>query len=134
IENLTAGTYFLSLLDSNLCAFQDSIVLTQPDSLFAVITATNILCFGDNNGTIEALITGGTTPYTSNWSGPDGFSSSDLILIDLIPGDYTLSVLDSNGCAYNTTVLIATPEELNVTLAQATDALCNTDDSGSIST
>jgi gliding motility-associated-like protein len=134
IENLEAGTYFLTLLDSNLCAYQDSIVLTQPDSLFAEITATNILCFGDNNGTIEALITGGTTPYTSNWSGPDGFSSSDLILIDLIPGDYTLSVLDSNGCAYNTTVLIATPEELNVTLAQVTDALCNTDNSGSIST
>lgn len=132
IENLAAGTYFLTLLDSNLCSVSDSIALTQPDSLFAEITATNVLCFGDNNGTIETLINGGTTPYTINWSGPNGFNSSELLLSDLIPGDYNLSVIDSNGCSSSTTIIITTPDELSVSLLQLTDALCNTDDSGSI--
>jgi gliding motility-associated-like protein len=132
IENLAAGTYFLTLLDSNLCALQDSIVLTQPDSLFAEINATSVLCFGEENGTIEAIINGGTSPYTASWTGPDGFSSSELTLINLIPGDYNLSVADSNGCAYNTIVTIINPDPLGVSLTQMTDALCNTDNSGSI--
>jgi gliding motility-associated-like protein len=131
IENLAAGTYFLTLTDSNFCAIQDSIVLTQPDSLFAAITATNVLCFGDENGTIEAIINGGTAPFTSSWTGPDGFSSSELTLENLLPGSYNLSVADSNGCVYNTAVLISVPEVLSVTLIQAMDALCNTDNSGS---
>jgi gliding motility-associated-like protein len=132
ISNLVAGTYFITVLDSNFCLLQDSIILTQPDSIFTTIAATDILCFSNDDGTIEATISGGTAPYASQWSGPNGFSSTDLMLNDLLPGNYILVVTDSLGCTTQSEVVIASPDELEVTLVNAVDALCNTDNSGSI--
>jgi hypothetical protein len=46
------------------------------------------------DGIIEAAISGGTAPYTYNWSNGDSYN----MIVYLNPGDYSLNVTDANGC------------------------------------
>ncbi|MEH6537443.1 MAG: hypothetical protein V7719_13680, partial [Psychroserpens sp.] len=77
------------------------------------INQNNILCFGENTGSINATVNGGIPPYTYNWSGPDLFSATTEDISDLYAGAYTLVVTDSNLCQSTSTfinVLLIEPE------------------------
>lgn len=51
-----------------------------------------------------SYVTGGTAPYTYQWTGPNGFTSNSPNLFDIPCCDvYTLTVTDNNGCTYTTT-------------------------------
>ncbi|GAO28141.1 large repetitive protein [Geofilum rubicundum JCM 15548] len=56
-------------------------------------------CFGDNNGAIDINVTGGTAPYTYQWTGPGNLLvPTDQDQAALSGGDYYVSVTDANGC------------------------------------
>jgi hypothetical protein len=43
--------------------------------------------------------TGGVAPYTFYWKGPNNYTSTDSVLLDiLVVGDYTVVSTDKNGC------------------------------------
>jgi len=89
-----------------------------PQLSFDVVSSS---CFEGDNGTITTTITGGTEPYLSTWSGPDGFTSSELILIDLAPGAYSLTVTDQNQCmTVGPEIFITGPELLTASLDEIT--------------
>lgn len=52
----------------------------------------------ENNGSIEAVVSGGSGSYDFSWSGPDSYESTDPDIDGLSGGTYTLTVTDSNGC------------------------------------
>ncbi len=54
---------------------------------------TDVLCHGDYQGSIELQISGGTEPYTVNWS----HGASGSILTGLSNGSYFVQVVDANG-------------------------------------
>ena len=88
--------------------------MLSPSSAVSVTSAiTDLLCNGDDTGEINILITGGTSPYQTNWSGPNGFSSSNEDLINLDTGLYVLDIIDSNGCLLNgSTFNVLQPDSL----------------------
>jgi hypothetical protein len=43
-------------------------------------------------------VTGGTPPYSYFWTGPNGFTSTNKDIFNLIDGLYQLTVTDANGC------------------------------------
>lgn len=103
ITGLTSGSYHVSVDDANGCAAVLTHVITGPAVLAASLVpsvhgGTNISCSGANDGSINATITGGTTPYTYQWSGPNGFTAATEDIAGLAPGNYTLLVTDLNGC------------------------------------
>jgi hypothetical protein len=64
------------------------------------------------DGTASLNITGGTAPYTVNWSnGSTGTGVSGICM-----GTYSVSVTDANGCSWDTEVTINNPEELDLDL------------------
>lgn len=73
---------------------------------------TDSICDG-NNGAISITSISGTGPYTYQWTGPGGFSSTDSDLEGLISGDYTLVVTDANGCTGTTTVFVDSVPDAN---------------------
>ena len=103
IINRPAGTYNVTITDANGCTFPlVNMVITQPSSLVAVtpVGTTNVLCFGDANGSIDITATGGTPPYTYGWN--TGATTQDIS--GLNPGDYNVVVTDANGCSITSNI------------------------------
>ena len=70
---------------------------------------TDILCFDENNGSIDINILGGLPPYQIDWSGPNNFTSDQTNLTNLLPGIYTVNIIDDFGTTATETFEIAAP-------------------------
>lgn len=132
VDSLSAGNYLLTITDSIGCQITDTLEIIQPDSIIASLNAVNALCFDSNDGEISAAFLGGTAPFETLWSGPDGFSDTTATIAGLLPGEYNLTYFDSNGCSGTLQAVITAPDSLTVSIISITDALCNTDNSGAI--
>ncbi len=99
LTDLAAGTYHLIGMDDSGCIINKDVVLEQPDSLFLVegliVNSNDSLA----DGQVQITVHGGTYPYTYEWQGPDGFSSSQEDIYNVENGEYTLTVIDANGCS-----------------------------------
>ena len=94
---------------------------------------SSITCFEKNDGSIITTISGGTEPYTSLWSGPGGFSSTEPMLYDLAPGSYSLVVTDVFQCADSAQdIMISQPDQLVATVEQVTHLTSYEANDGSI--
>lgn len=98
-ENLEAGTYDMYVTDANGCLIQviQSLVIVEPTPVTVIVDEVG----GDGgNGTgfISVSADGGTAPYSFSWTGPDGYTSIDEDIIDLLTGEYVVTVTDENGC------------------------------------
>jgi hypothetical protein len=95
IGQLPAGTYACAITDHNGCVSLVSIPVNQPDTLIAIATqVVDATGPAQNNGSITIEVTGGTAPYAIAWNnGATGTSIEGLI-----PGEYTYTITDANGC------------------------------------
>ena len=122
--NLCDGSYIITVTDDNNCQVKDSVVITQPDEL--VIDSNsfeNLKCFQDNSGSIFVSATGGTPFYTFNWT-PN--VSSAPTANALAAGNYSLQVVDQNGCATNENWVLMEPPLLTG-IPSSEDATCSMD-------
>ncbi len=119
--NLIAGTYTVTITDSLSCTTTASITITEPPLLTAAASGTNVSCFGGNNGTATATVTGGTPPYSYLWSNGQVTNPA----INLIAGTYTVTVTDSNLCTVTASVIITEPaERLQAIITSHTNVTC----------
>jgi gliding motility-associated-like protein len=115
-QNLQPGTYTYTATSVDGCVSAPvSVTITQPQVALALTTTqVNVLCSGNNTGSINLTVTGGTAPYTYAWSNnttledPTGLAS----------GSYTVTVTDGNGCTATTTVTITQPSTLTSSYTQ----------------
>ena len=122
-NNLAAGNYTVNIADANNCTTNTNITITQPASaLNAVITSTNVNCFGNNTGAASVLVSGGTSGYTYTWS-PTGGNAATAS--GLTGGTYTVNIADANNCATNTVVTIAQPSSNLSAVITSTNISCN---------
>ena len=102
INNLAAGTYSVTVTDSEGCPDISSISIQSSDSPVATATGTNTMC-GLANGTASVSATGGSGNYTYLWS--NGATSNTIN--NLPPGNYSVTVTDSMGCTDVVSVVIS---------------------------
>jgi hypothetical protein len=123
---LAAGTYTVTVTDANLCTQTSSVTVTQPPSeLTASITASiNILCYGQSTGSATAAGSGGTAPYTYDWSNVSG-TNNPATQTGLAAGTYTVTVSDANSCTKTVTVTITQPSTAVTAPIASTAILCN---------
>lgn len=127
IANLSTGYYSVTLEDACI-SIKDSIFVHEPDSLIVEISSFNITCNGALNGEALALVSGGTQPYSFNWSN----GRNTQFIRNLNSGRYSIHVSDAQGCSIIQSVDIIEPERLTASI-QKTDVLCYGDSTGSIS-
>lgn len=131
-QNITAqcaGTYTVTVTDANGCTETITVTITEPAPILLNLTSTNVVCNSQCNGTAMANISGGTAPFTYNWSAGPIVSS----IVNLCPGSYTLNVSDINGCTNVDSVVITEPPALQQSVSY-TDALCSSSCDGTAST
>ncbi len=121
IQNVAAGTYTVTVRDANMCTGNIDIVISEPDLLEVTLTGMDISCFGYGDGTIDAVATGGTIPYTYTWN-PTQNNTAEIAGLDA--GDYTLTVTDENGCTATAMTTIIEPDPVNIDSIVSTDNVC----------
>ncbi len=94
---------------------------------------TTVSCNG-NDGTIALSVSGGTAPYSYNWTktGDLSFTGSTSTLSGLSPGTYNVTVTDAFTCTKTGSVTVA--GKVAPTIAPtSTDVSCNGGQDGAIS-
>jgi hypothetical protein len=92
IQNLPAGNYSVTVTDSTGCTKTLTYFIVSPSALQATTTTQTISC---NSFAIDLTVTGGTSPYTYQWS--TGLQTQDAS--GLAPGNYSVTITDANGCS-----------------------------------
>ncbi|MCC7507537.1 MAG: T9SS type A sorting domain-containing protein, partial [Saprospiraceae bacterium] len=129
LNNLTAGTYCVTVTDANGCTATTCATVTQPTQLQPVAAATPTVC-GQATGSINLTVSGGTPGYTYVWS--NGATTQDLA--NLSEGTYCVTITDANGCTTTTCATVTcTPPNCNLTVSSAvTSVSCFGGNNGSI--
>ncbi|MCF8370979.1 MAG: choice-of-anchor L domain-containing protein [Bacteroidales bacterium] len=93
-----AGEYWVEVTDSSGCVVADSFIFVEDTSLFVEIS--HIIqtdpC-SQTPGAIDISVSNGTAPFTYSWSNSESSQNVD----SLLPGLYTLTIVDSNLCYAN---------------------------------
>lgn len=95
ISNLSTGSYIVTVKDEiTKCQIMDTFTVDQPDSISATASVTKDDCSQMNTGQILLTVSGGTTPYTYEWSN----GSTASINSGLAAGAYSVMITDANNC------------------------------------
>lgn len=122
VSGLGAGTWSVTISDSELCDTTLNFTITSPPELIATASViADASCNGDCDGSAEVVITGGTAPYTVSWDDPG--AQTTLVASGLCGGTYTVTVTDDNGCIVTSTITIDEPTAFDITVSQ-TDVDC----------
>ena len=102
ISLLSAGTYSLTITDSNGCVITNDYDLTAPDTMVPVANTVSASCPDTPDGSIDLAVTGGSGTLTYLWD--DGVTTQDRT--NILPGDYNVTVTDGNGCIQTLAVTV----------------------------
>lgn len=94
ISGLSSGVYGVTVTDTNECSATSSATISEPSAISIITTPINATCTSSNTGNATANASGGTPPFTYEWS--DGQTGQDLTNVDI--GDYSVTATDDNGC------------------------------------
>lgn len=134
ISGLTANNYNVVITDAKGCINNNNATISEPTALNLTQSAVDVLCFGGNNGSVNANVTGGVFPYSYSWS--DGLnnqlSNSTNSMTNLFADVYGLTVTDSNACTISTSITVNEPAAPISITQVTTDVLCRGDNSGAI--
>ncbi|MCF0207419.1 MAG: SprB repeat-containing protein, partial [Bacteroidales bacterium] len=129
IDNLVPGTYSVTVTDANGCSARATASIIEPPLFLYSVTPNQGICYGDETN-ITATATGGTQPYTYEWS--DGVTGEfNRIISPEVTTSYTVTVTDANGCTnapQTTRVLVSQTIVPNLTKH---DILCHGECNGS---
>jgi len=116
-NGLAAGNYVGVATDANGCAGTIQLTVGEPQALDVQMVQTNqISCNGQSDGVAEAIVNGGTAPFSFNWDNGD----ADAIAGGLAAGDHSVVITDGNGCTTTRSITLAEPDVLG---AQTTTQL-----------
>src|SRR5690606_15328417 len=84
---------------------------------FVFGNGANVSCTGHLDGSINLAVTGGTSPFQVNWTGPAGFQASTADISGLAAGTYTATITDANGCSATTQVQLVAPSPIELSIS-----------------
>ncbi len=137
-NSMPADSYDLEITDANGCnqSFTSFVTITEPTAVSVVLNSTsNISCHGENTGRASITVSGGSTPYSFNWTGKNtGAISTAEDPVDLLADTYELTITDNNGCIYfyDDFLTLTEPADISVSIDQLVDVNCNGEATGAI--
>ncbi|MFB6306602.1 MAG: hypothetical protein ABEH43_06385, partial [Flavobacteriales bacterium] len=114
------STYSVTVTDDVGCIATNSITINQPNAISITETHVNVTCNGGCDGSIDASVSGGTTPYSYSWD--NGENTQDID--SLCAGAYQVTVTDSNGCQDSLTINITEPTPVTVDSTNISNVSC----------
>ena len=123
LTGLSGGNYFVTVTDANGSTQASVFFVPEPNPVS--VNANIIASTSGSNGAIDIMVTGGTGPFTFQWS--DGSTQGDRV--GLAPGIYDIVITDSKGCIGQGSFQVNGPPLLS---ASVQNEGCQTASDGSI--
>lgn len=114
--------------NDTLCSDSTTIdILVNPPVIAAIDQTTDVLCNGENTGSLTVGTSSGTAPFSYDW--PNGTNTPDNSGIPA--GTYTVTITDDNGCQTEVSETITEPERIEAD-ATVTIVTCAGDADGTL--
>ncbi|MGO4904036.1 PKD domain-containing protein [Flavobacterium sp. W20_MBD1_R3] len=110
-NNLSAGTYIITITDSLGCVKQFSITIDNAPVFTINPDIKQISCFGEKDAHIRLNLMGGKTPVTLVW---DDDATAGIDRNNIGPGKYTVTITDAKLCTIKETFIIIEPLPLEL--------------------
>ena len=93
LENLAAGDYAVPISLFEGCVVEQHVFIEEPLPFTLQVDSIANTCFGNSGGSAVVMGIDGTSPYT-------GFNDFGVLYLNnLLPGNYSDTISDANGCA-----------------------------------
>ncbi len=102
ITGLGAGSYTVTA-EAGGCTATAIYTITEPAALNVTVNATALLCFGNNDGSATAVVSGGTGNYSYQWNPNNGQGPT---ISNLPVGIVLVTVTDANDCSATANAII----------------------------
>ncbi|HFA47377.1 MAG TPA: T9SS type B sorting domain-containing protein [Bacteroidetes bacterium] len=110
--NLPAGEYFVTVTDQFGCsAVGGPYNIFFPPNPMDLVVEEDVICASDTDGgTLKVTVTGGITPYSFTFAGPDNIDpindneDGSVIINGLSPGTYSVTVTDAGPGTFQQTL------------------------------
>lgn len=113
ISGLSKGSFGLTITDDNLCTFDTTIFLPDPQPLAVSFEVSDVKCYGDSTGQIIAHVSGGSAPYTYAWTDMNG--TLDSIITNTPITTLQVDIYDANMCElFSDPVTVNQPAKFSV--------------------
>ena len=135
ISNQIYGDYWVKVEDDLGCFKIDTITISQPSVLKVQLISSDVKCYGGTDGSITSNVSGGTAPYTYDWSlGQNSFSTSPTATgLPSTNVPYVLTATDANSCKNSVLSFVNQPEPLYIDSTNIVPAYCANIPTGEVS-
>ncbi|WP_082036923.1 T9SS type A sorting domain-containing protein [Flavobacterium sp. MEB061] len=139
VENISDGTYALNIEDANgikLGTYVNNVLvkeidvtqfMPEPAKLNLTFTKLNASCNNGDDGWAEAHVTGGTAPYTYEWTNGDTTAKIENITTN----NYFVMITDAKGCTIQGSIFVGDPKGI-LSTETVKNPTCYTGNNGSI--
>jgi gliding motility-associated-like protein len=128
IDDLSAGTFFVKVTDNTGCFSNYFVTINQPTKIEHQIIPSHVQCYGQPDGSVNLIVSGGTTPYNYQWI-PTGENTQDIS--NLVAGEYKVTITDANNCDAKDSTTLTEPPAL-ISSHIVADVQCNAGNDGEI--
>lgn len=144
LHKLPQGSYVGVIQDKGGCSLGFNFNIEAPAELGAqVVNASHVKCHGDNGGSIQLALTGGTAPFQASAfikksegdslvATTSSMNTANLTLNNLSAATYAIEVVDGNGCFLWLEETITEPTDTLGYLPYANSINCNGHTSGKV--
>jgi hypothetical protein len=124
-SNLPAGEYSVTVTSPQGCEVSKSVTIRETTPLsIKTNVKTNPSCHGSYNGVISIFADGGVPPYSYVWDD----STTNKTRINLIAGNYNVTVTDAFGCTASQSISLSEPDSLFILVDQVDETGLNSND------
>jgi len=95
-NNLTSGSYQLTVTDFYGCPFMDVFEVQAASSITTSTNITNASSVTVNDGSIDLSISSGVLPYSFSWSNNATIEDVNQLAV----GNYSVTITDGNNCQF----------------------------------
>jgi hypothetical protein len=123
LQGVEAGTYTVTVTDSDGCTLSDFFFLSDPEPLTIGLGEDRTLCTGQTLTIASEVV----DPFTRfEWTGPGGFQSTDSTVTVSEEGVYRLTITDSKGCRASDEIRITVKDiDINSEIVVSTSVFVN---------
>lgn len=102
LSAVSAGNYTVVVTDASGCTDTLAVTLNEPPGIQVAVSTTPMSCYNANDASVSLAISGGTGPYTVNWSN----LATGTFQSNLAADTYTITITDASNCPKVITVVV----------------------------